>query len=77
MGDGINAGIVVERGKQTQDDLYALIEKIENLKFQKKEEDSEISFFVSLSDRARAVRGVRENELKGYTPSLYLSNVAV
>jgi hypothetical protein len=76
MGDEISAGIVVERGKQTQVDLYDVIEKIEELKFQEKEDESEISFSVKLSDGVQAVRE-KKNELKGYTPSLYLSNVAV
>jgi hypothetical protein len=71
MGDEMSGGTVVERSEKTEDDLYDLVEKIEDLKFQKQEEGTEISFFVSLCDRVQAVRDLREIELKGYIPSSY------
>ncbi|PNF42466.1 hypothetical protein B7P43_G08746 [Cryptotermes secundus] len=64
MGDEINVGYMDKLGKRTQDELYDLIEKVEDLKLQKQGEDAEISFFVSLSDRVQAVQNLRENEMK-------------
>jgi hypothetical protein len=75
MGDEINVGYVVKRGERTQDELYDLIEKVEDLKLQKQGEGAELSFFVSLSDRVQAVQNLRENELKGYVPSLYYQSL--
>jgi hypothetical protein len=71
MGDEINAGCVVKQGERTQEELYDLIEKVEDLKLQTQGEDAEIDFFVSLSDRVQALQNLRENELKGYVPLLY------
>jgi hypothetical protein len=77
MGDEINVGCMVKRGERTQDELYDLIEKVEDLKLEKQGEDAEISFFLSLSDRVQAVQNLRENELKGYVSSLYYQIFAV
>jgi hypothetical protein len=66
MGDEISGGFLVDREERTPDDLYDLIEKVEDLKLQDKEDDAETSFFVSLSERVQAIQDLAENEMKGY-----------
>jgi hypothetical protein len=71
MEEEISGGTVIKRGERTQHELYDLIEMTEDLKLQKRGEDYEISYFVTLGDRMQVVLDLGENEPKGYVLSLY------
>lgn len=53
-------------GERTKDELNDIVERVEVLKLQKQEVDTEISFFVNVSDSVQDIQESKENELKGY-----------